>query len=62
MLKAKNEWNKELCIWDALNDLVPFAQFKKHEKQPLKPTLLHGCFSRFLNYTSRTKSRDASHI
>ena len=28
----------------------------------LKLTLLHGCFSRFLNCTSDTKSRNASHI
>ena len=23
-----------LIIWDVLRDLVPFAQFKKHEKHP----------------------------
>ena len=28
----------------------------------LKVTLLHGCFSRFLNYTNGIKSRKASHI
>ena len=28
----------------------------------LKVTLLHGCFSRFLNCTNGTKSRSASHI
>ena len=28
----------------------------------LKLTLLHGCFSRFLNCTNITKSRNASHI
>ena len=28
----------------------------------LKVTLLHGCFSRFLNCTNGTKSRKASHI
>ena len=47
----------------ALRDLVLFVQFKKREKHPLrsvnfskvekhpvlKLTLLHGCFSRFLN-------------
>ena len=56
-------------ICDALRDLVPFAQFKKREKHPLrsatlvlKVTLLHGCFSRFLNCTNCTKSRKASHI
>ena len=28
----------------------------------LKATLLHGCFSRFLDCTNGTKSRKASHI
>ena len=28
----------------------------------LKLALLRGCFSRFLNYTNGTKSRDAPHI
>ena len=28
----------------------------------LKLTLLHGCFSRFLNCTNGTKSRNASHL
>ena len=28
----------------------------------LKLTLLHGCFSRFLNCTNGTKSRNAPHI
>ena len=28
----------------------------------LKLTLLHGCVSRFLNYTNGTKSRNASHL
>ena len=28
----------------------------------LKVTLLHGCFSRFLNCTKGTKSRNAPHI
>ena len=48
--------------------MVQFVQFKKREKQPrrsftfrLKITLLHGCFSRFLNCTIDTKSRNASH-
>ena len=43
-----------LC--DVLRELVPFVQFKKHEK------LLHGYFPRFLNYTNGTKSRNVSHI
>ena len=28
----------------------------------LKVTLLHGCFSRFLNWTHGTKSRKTSHV
>ena len=55
----------------ALRDLVPCAQFKKREKytrmsvtfsSKLKVTLLHGCFSRFLNYANSTKSRKAPQI
>ena len=61
----------------ALHDLVPFVQFKKREKHPwrsvnfskvagfslqLKLTLLHGCFSRFLNCKNCTKLRNASQI
>ena len=30
--------------------------------EELKLTLLHGCFSRFLNCTNATKSRNASHL
>ena len=61
-----------------MRDLVPFVQFKKHEKHPLrsvtfskvagkpatllKVTLLHGCFSCFLNCTNGTKSHKAFHI
>ena len=63
-----------LLICDALHDLVLFVQFKKREKHPaglfkyvksatlLKLTLLHGCFSRFLNCTNSIKSRKAPHI
>ena len=58
----------EIC--DVLHDLVPFVQFEKCEKPPwrsvdftlLKSALLHGCFSRFLNCTNGTKSRNAPHI
>ena len=62
---------------DALRDLVPLVPFKKREKHPwrnvtfnkvagspatlIKGTLLHGCFSRFLNCINGTKSRKASH-
>ena len=47
--------NKEY-MW-CVRDLVPFVQFNK-----AKVTLLHGCFSHFLNCTNGTKSRNASHI
>ena len=60
-------------ICGTLRDLVLFVRFKKHEKHPqrsvnfskiagLKLTLLHGCFSRFLNCTNGTKLRNAPHI
>ena len=61
-----------------MRDLVPFVQFKKREKHPwrsvnfskllgLRPVTLlkltlHGCFSRFLNFTNCTKSRNTSRI
>ena len=55
-------------ICGTLRDLVEFVQFKKREKQPrrsvnfrLKLTLLHGCYSRFLNCTNSSKLRNASH-
>ena len=53
-------------IYDNLHDLVLFVQFKKCEKHPgrsateicnfTKATLLHGCFSRFLDCSNGTKS------
>ena len=49
-------------ICGALRDLVPFVQFKNREKHPCRSVLLHGCFSRFLNRTNDTKSRNAPHI
>ena len=67
-----------LLICDALHALVPFVQFENREKhlwrsvnlskvagKPatlLKLTLLHGCFSCFLNCTNCTKSRNAPHF
>ena len=49
-----------------MHDLVPFVKFYKREIHPwrsvLKVTLLHGCFSRFLNCSDCTKLRNASHI
>ena len=59
---------------DALRGLVPFAQFKKHKKNPwknvsfskvatlLKLTPFHGCFSRFLDCTNGTKLCNASQM
>ena len=58
-----------------MRGLVPFVQFTKREKYPwssvtfskvatatfLKVTLLHKCFSPFLNFTNSTKLRKASH-
>ena len=55
----------------ALRDLIQFVQFKKREKRPrrsvtsaalLKVTLLHACFSHFLNCAYGTKSHNAPHI
>ena len=49
-------------------DLVPFVQFKNEKTLMeecyflLKVTLLHGCFSRFINCTNGTKSCNASLI
>ena len=58
---------------DVLRNLVPFVQFKKREKHSwrsvnfskvagLKLTLVHDCFSRCLNCTSGTNSRNASQV
>ena len=56
--------SKDIC--DALRDLVPFVQFTKREKHPWTSvtcgkvagfSLLHGCFSLFVNCTNGTKSR-----
>ena len=53
----------KIHICDALRDLVAFAQFKKQICTTLlKLTLLHGCFSRFLNCTNVTKSGNASYM
>ena len=51
---------------DVLRDLVPFVQIKNVKNTHggvlllLKVTLLHGCFSRFLNCTNSNKSRKTS--
>ena len=63
-----------LCYRTLLcHNLLSFVQFKKPEKYPwssvifskatlLKLTLLHGRFSRFLNFTNSIKSRKASQM
>ena len=61
-------------ICDALRNLVQFVQLKKREKRPwrtvafrvkpatlLKATFLLGYFSRVLNFTNVTKSRNTPH-
>ena len=54
---------KNLWKCSALRDMVPFLQFKKRELATLlKVTLLHGCFSRFVNCKNGTKSANASHM
>ena len=57
-----------------MRDLVPFVKFKKLEKRSwrsvpllkpetlLKATLIHGCFSRFLNCTNGRTSRKSSYM
>ena len=45
-------------ICGALRDLVLFAQFKKREKQPWRSVN----FSKAVNCTNSTKSRNASYI
>ena len=61
-------------IWDELRDLLPFTQFKKHEKHPWRSVTFSKqalacnfiqvtfcrCFSRFLYCTNGTQSRNAS--
>ena len=43
-----------------MRDLIPFEQFKKREiTHGGVLILVHGCFSRFLNCTYGTKSRNA---
>ena len=60
-----------LAFSDALRDLVPFVQYKKHVKHSwrsallkaatlLKVAFLHWCFSGFFNCTNGTKSCNAS--
>ena len=60
----EKSWESTQDICDALRDLVPFVQFKKCEKHPWRSVNFSkvGCFSRFLNYTNGTKSRNASHL
>ena len=77
MSKKTRLWlscNHKSIICDALRNLVLLVQFKKRENTHgvvlllvklqalLKVTLIHECFSRFLNCTNGTKLRKASHI
>ena len=39
-----------------------FMVYKMEPAALLKVTIVHGCFSRFLNCTNGTKSRKASHL
>ena len=69
---SKRKINEMLC----LSDLLTFVQFEKREKylkrivtwrrvQPatcLKVTVLHRCFSHFINCINGTKSRNAPQI
>ena len=70
----KTKPNDKIIICHALRNLVPCTQNLKREKHHggvlilvkpailLKVTLLHGCFSRFLNCTNDIKSRNATHM
>ena len=56
-------------IWDALRDLVLLYNLRNVKNihgalllLVIKVTLLHGCFSYFLNCTTGTKSRKAPHV
>ena len=74
--KANLNWTKvceaqevKRIIFGALRNLPLFVQYKKREIHPwrsvnfiTKITLLHGRFSRFLNCTDCTKSRNAPHL
>ena len=69
---AINDGNKFLTMCCFARFSIPFVQFKTHEKHPsrilvklqalLKVTILHGCFSYFLNCTNDTKSRSVTHL
>ena len=53
-------------FWNSYFEVsIGLANVESCAAQPatlLKLTLLHGCFSRFLNCTNGTKSRNASHV
>ena len=60
MCNCAVEYDSPKC--DALHILVLFVQFKTREKHSWRSvnfSLLHGCFSRVLNCTNGTKSRNA---
>ena len=60
--KVKSNQNKLIC--GAFRDLVAFVQFKKREKHPWKSVNFSKVagFSRFLNCTNATTSRNAPHL
>ena len=54
---------ENMSSYDALQDLIPFVQFKKFQKRSWrKVNTPPWVFSRFLNYTNGTKLRSASHM
>ena len=54
---------EDLLVVESLLDILTKRKNQAFYKPAtlLKLTLLHGCFSRFLNCTNGTKSRNASH-
>ena len=42
--------------------MIIYVMWLKLKAKACKLTLLHGCFSRFLNCTNATKSRNALHM
>ena len=52
-----------MYVCDAMRDLVPFVQFKKHEKHPWRSVTFSCSLTllTFLKFTNGTKSRKTSH-
>ena len=53
-----------MYICEAFREFVPFVQFKKREKHPWRSVTFSKVagFSRFLNCTNGTKSRNVPHM